>query len=166
MPATPDDLFAFLTDLDIRFTLHRHAPLHSVAESQALRGEIPGIHTKNLFLRDKPGRLFLLCAPEDARIDLKTAHVTLGGTGRVSFASADRLENALGVRPGSVTPFGALNDREIRVSVALDHRLLEATLVNFHPLANDMTLGLAPDDLLRFLRATGHEPLLVEMTQV
>ena len=165
MPVTPDELRAFLTKLGVQFTLHRHAPLHTVVESQALRGEIPGLHTKNLFLRDKPGRLFLLSAAEDARIDLKTAHVALGGAGRLSFASAYKLEHFWGVRPGAVTPFGAINDTDGHVTVALDRGLLAAERVNFHPLTNEMTLGLAPRDLMHFLRAVGHEPLQVDLTR-
>jgi Ala-tRNA(Pro) deacylase len=164
MPATPDDLCDLLTRLDVRFALHRHPPLHTVAQSRALRGEIDGLHTKNLFLRDKPGRLFLLSAAEDARLDLKTAHVRPGGAGRMSFASADKLLDVWGVAPGAVTPFGAINDPDGHVTVALDRGLLSAPRVNFHPLTNEMTLGLAPEDLLHFLRAVGHEPLVVAMS--
>lgn len=166
MAASPEDLCAFLTTLGVAFSLHRHAALHTVAESQAMRGQIPGLHTKNLFLRDKPGRLFLLCAAEDARIDLKSIHQTLGGAGRVSFGSAEKLEAFWGVRPGAVTPFGAVNDADGRVTVALDEGLMQADRVNFHPLVNTMTLGLAPADLVRFLRATGHEPLFVAAAQI
>jgi len=165
MAATPDELCAFLTGLGVEFSLHHHEPLHTVAESQALRGQISGLHTKNLFLRDKPGRLFLLSAAEDAQIDLKTIHKALGGAGRVSFASADKLESFWGVRPGAVTPFGAINDSDGHVAVALDETLMRAGRVNFHPLVNTMTLGLAPGDLLRFLRATGHEPIFVAAAQ-
>ena len=161
MPATPDELRAFLTKLGVQFTLHRHAPLHTVVESQALRGEIPGLHTKNLFLRDKPGRLFLLSAAEDARIDLKTAHVALGGAGRLSFASADKLEHFWGVRPGAVTPFGAINDKAGLVTVILEARLMGDPLINAHPLVNTMTTSIGREDLVRFLVSTGHEPLIL-----
>lgn len=164
MPATAEELCAYLTQRGIVFTLHRHAPLHTVAESQALRGAIAGLHTKNLFLRDRADALFLLSAAEDAAIDLKTLHEKLGAKGRFSFARADQLEAFWGVKPGAVTPFGALNDTEGRVSVALDESLLDAEIVNFHPLTNDMTLGLSPADLIRFLEATSHPPQRVRLS--
>ena len=163
MPATAEDLCAYLTKLGIVFTLHRHAPLHTVAESQALRGAIAGLHTKNLFLRDRAGALFLLSAAEDAAVDLKTLHEKLGAKGRFSFARADQLETFWGVKPGAVTPFGAINDADGRVSVALDDSLLTADIVNFHPLTNDMTLGLSPADLIRFLEATSHPPQRIQL---
>src|SRR5436190_20940438 len=110
MPATPDDLFAFLDRLGIAHTTVMHPPLFSVEQSRALRGAIPGGHTKNLFLRDKKGALFLVTALEDAAIDLKSLHRRLGATGRFSFGSAELMHETLGVEPGAVTPFGAIND--------------------------------------------------------
>ncbi len=91
MPATPDDLAAFLRDLGMETTTVTHPPLHTVEESQALRGEIPGAHTKNLFLKDKKDALFLVVAPEDAAIDLKRLHQRIGAAGRLSFGRAELL---------------------------------------------------------------------------
>src|SRR5262245_23911146 len=124
MPATPDDLFAFLDKLGIAHTTVTHPPLFTVEESQALRGTIPGAHTKNLFLKDKKGALFLVTAPEDAAIELKSLHRTLGASGRFSFGSADLMRATLGIEPGAVTPFGAINDTERQVTVVLDAALM------------------------------------------
>jgi Ala-tRNA(Pro) deacylase len=158
MPATPSDLFAYLDRLAIAHTTVNHLPLFTVEESQALRGKIPGGHTKNLFLRDKKGSYFLVVALEDATIDLKGLHRLLGATGRFSFGSADAMRSMLGVEPGSVTPFSAMNDTERQVTVVLDTAMMERDRLNFHPLINTMTTGIARGDLLKFLRATGHEP--------
>lgn len=161
MPATTDDLFAYLDRLGIPHSTVRHAPLFTVEQSQALRGQIPGAHTKNLFLKDKKGSLFLLTALEDAAIELKSLHTRIGGRGRFSFGSAALMLETLGVEPGSVTPFGVLNDIGGRVNVVLDAALMAFDTINAHPLTNTMTTTVAIGDLLRFLRATGHEPLIV-----
>jgi Ala-tRNA(Pro) deacylase len=161
MPATPDDLFAFLDKLGIADTTVTHAPLFTVEESQALRGTIPGAHTKNLFLRDKKGSLFLVTALEDAAIELKSLHRTLGASGRFSFGAADLMRATLGIEPGAVTPFAAINDTERRVTVVLDAALMGHDRINCHPLVNTMTTTLAREGLVRFLEATGHPPLIV-----
>src|ERR1043165_119614 len=135
MPATPDDLFAFLDRLGIPHKTVTHAPLFTVEQSQALRGTIPGGHTKNLFLKDKKDSVFLVVAAEDARVDLQTLHHRLGAS-RFSFGSAALLEELLGVTPGAVTAFGAINDKAARVTVVLDAGLMEHRIVNCHPLVN------------------------------
>jgi Ala-tRNA(Pro) deacylase len=163
MPATPADLFAFLDRLGIKHSTVRHPPLFTVEQSRALRGQIPGGHTKNLFLRDKKGLIYLVVALEDARIDLKTLHHRLGA-GRFSFGSADLLREVLGVAPGAVTPFAALNDRGGRVSVVLDAAMMAQALLNYHPLDNTMTTTIGRDDLLKFLSATGHEPQILAVS--
>jgi Ala-tRNA(Pro) deacylase len=163
MPASPEDLLAYLAELGVETSTVEHPPLFTVEESQALRGEIPGGHTKNLFVKDKKGRLFLLVLGEATEVDLKRAHERIGGQGRVSFGSADLLEEVWGVRPGAVTPFGAINDRDGRVSVVLDEAMMASARLNFHPLVNTRTTGLTSADLVKFLRATGHEPLIVAL---
>ena len=165
MSATFDDLIAFLDSLAIPTTTVEHPPLRTVEESQALRGEIPGGHVKNLFVKDKKSRLFLLVLGEDAAIDLKRVHERIGAQGRVSFGSAELLQDALGVKPGAVTPFGAINDAEGRVTIVLDKAMMRHARLNFHPLVNTRTTGLASADLMKFLRATGHEPMVVELGQ-
>lgn len=163
MPATPDDLFAFLDRLAVPYRTVEHPPLFTVDESRALRGEIPGGHTKNLFLKDKRGTLVLVVALEDAAIDLKSLHRRLDA-GRFSFGSAELMREALGVEPGSVTPFAAINDTTLRVTVVLDEPMLAHETLNYHPLVNTMTTAIAPADLIRFLRATGHEPRLAAVS--
>ena len=165
MPATPDELFAYLDRLGIPHRTIRHPPLFTVEQSQALRGQIPGGHTKNLFLKDKKGALFLVVAQEDAAITLKSLHHRLGASGRISFGSAELLAETLGVVPGSVTPFGALNDTGRRVTVVLDTAMMTHDSLNFHPLVNTMTTTIARDDMLKFLAATGHAPRLVPVSE-
>src|SRR5438105_1389889 len=158
MAATPQDLFAFLDNLRIPYRTVEHPPLFTVEQSQALRGKILGGHTKNLFLKDKKGALFLVSALEDASIELKSLHRTLAAGGRFSFGSAELLRETLGVEPGAVTPLAAMNDLDRRVSIVLDAELMRHEIVNCHPLVNTMTISLAASDLLRFLEATGHVP--------
>ena len=164
MPATPADLFAFLDKLGIAHPTVTHPPLFTVEESQSLRGAIPGGHTKNLFLKDKKGALFLVTALEDAAIELKSLHWRLGASGRFSFGSADVLLETLGVASGAVTPFGAINDTGGRVTVVLDAELMRHLTVNAHPLVNTMTTSIGRDDLVRFLESTGHPPRIVAVT--
>lgn len=158
MRKTPDQLFAALDALGIPHRTVKHPPLFTVEQSQALRGQIPGGHTKNLFLRDKKSALYLVVALEDAVIDLKGLHRILGATGRFSFGSADLLGEVWGVVPGAVTPFGAINDTESRVTVVLDAAMMEHDTLNYHPLVNTMTTAIQRDDLVKFLESTGHPP--------
>jgi Ala-tRNA(Pro) deacylase len=161
MPAkNPDALFAFLDSLGIVHKTVTHPPLFTVEQSQALRGQIPGGHTKNLFLKDKKDALFLVVALEDAAIELKSVHQRLGAA-RFSFGSADLLRAALGVEPGAVTPFAAINDEASRVTVVLDSAMMQQPILNYHPLVNTMTTSIAAGDLIKFLAATGHPPLIV-----
>jgi Ala-tRNA(Pro) deacylase len=157
MPASRADLFALLDQLGIATTTTEHPPLFTVEESQALRGEIDGGHTKNLFLKDKKDQVFLVVAEEDAPIDMKSLHKRIGSA-RLSFGKPELLAELLGVVPGSVTPFGVINDTEGRVSVILDAALLRHEKLNFHPLENVATTTIARDDFLAFLRHVGHEP--------
>jgi Ala-tRNA(Pro) deacylase len=157
-------LAAFLSGLGIATTTVGHAPLHTVEESRALRGVIPGAHTKNLFLKDKKDAIFLVVAPEDAVIDLKHLHNRIGASGRLSFGRPELLLEKLGVVPGSVTPLGLINDRPPSVTVVLDAGLMESALINCHPLVNTATTTIGRDDLLAFIRATGHEPRIVAVT--
>ena len=161
MPNTEAELFAFLAELGIAVSTRRHPALFTVADSQALRGEIMGGHTKNLFLKDKKDALFLVVALEDAAIELKSLHRRLGASGRFSFGSAELLRATLGVEPGAVTPFAALNDTDARVSVVLDAGMMRHEMLNYHPLRNTMTTSIARDDLVKFLAATGHPPRIL-----
>jgi Ala-tRNA(Pro) deacylase len=156
MPATPADLFAYLDSLAIGHKTVDHPRVFTVEEARALRGDQPGGYTKNLFLRDKKGALYLVVAPEDVAIELKSLHRVLGATGRFSFAAAEQLRETLGVEPGSVTPFAAINDTAGRVTIVLDAALMVHDVLNFHPLVNTGTTTISREDLLKFLAATGH----------
>jgi Ala-tRNA(Pro) deacylase len=157
MPATPDDLFALFDRLSIAHQTVKHPPLFTVEQSRSLRGRVAGGHSKNLFLKDKKDALFLVVALEDAMIELKHLHHRFG-RGRFSFGSADLLRETLGVEPGSVTPFALINDTDRRVQVVLDQAMMEHATLNFHPLVNTMTTSIGREDLVKFLKATGHGP--------
>jgi Ala-tRNA(Pro) deacylase len=163
MPATPTDLFALLDQLGISHQTTHHPPLFTVEQSQSLRGQIAGGHTKNLFLTDRKRALYLVVASEDAKIELKSLHHRLGAT-RFSFGSADLLRSALGVEPGSVTPFAAINDPGQRVTIVLDAAMMEHPILNFHPLINTMTTSIGREDLVHFLEAAGHRPRIAAVS--
>ena len=155
----PAELFAFLRQCNIHAITHEHTAVFTVEQSRSIKEPLPGAHSKNLFLKDRKGRLFLVVARQETAIDLKRLHEVIGAAGRVSFGSADLLRETLGVEPGSVTPFAVLNDTDRKVTVVLDETLMAHDRVNFHPLVNTMTTGISSSDLIVFLRATGHEPL-------
>jgi Ala-tRNA(Pro) deacylase len=158
MPASPEELFAYLDRLGVAHKTVTHPAVFRVDESRALRGRIPGAHTKNLFLRDKKGTAYLVVALEDAAIELKSLHRRLGASGRFSFGSAELLRALLGVEPGSVTPFAVVNDKDLRVTVVLDAAMVAHDVLNFHPLVNTATTTISRQGLLSFLEATGHPP--------
>ena len=160
MPAARQDLFARLAELGIETRTVEHTPVYTVAESSKLERQLPGGHTKNLFLKDKKGALFLIVALGHAQIDLKTLHKKLG-CDRLSFGKPELLMEVLGVPAGSVTPFALINDMACRVTVILDTDMMRYERLNYHPLANTATTGIARDDLLRFIRSCGHEPRIV-----
>ncbi len=163
-PKTPEQLFAFLEELGIRVKTVTHPPLYTVADSQSLRGEIEGGHTKNLFLKDKKDNFFLLAVDEEAVVDLKTIHHMIGASGKVSFGKPAALMELLGVLPGAVTAFGPINDADGKVKVFLDCALMGHDLVNCHPLVNTATTSISSVDLVKFLTATGHEPVILKLT--
>jgi Ala-tRNA(Pro) deacylase len=159
-PATRDDLFALLDELGIAHRTHEHAPVFTVAQSGAVKAAMPGGHTKNLFLKDKKGRLFLLSALAETVVDLGALAKLLGAS-RFSFAAGELMAEVLGVTPGSVTAFAIMNDHENRVAMLLDRALMDFHPVNFHPLSNDATTAISPKDLHRFLVACRHPPRFV-----
>ena len=163
MPKTPEDLFKHLETIGVETSTISHPPLFTVEESKELRGEIPGGHTKNLFLKDKKGRLFLVVALENTEIELKRLHTIIGASGRLSFGKADLLMEKLGVVPGSVTPFGVINDQDQDVTVVLDARMMEFDVLNYHPLVNTQTTTIGRDDLVAFLKSCDHEPQILDV---
>ncbi|MEZ5994183.1 MAG: prolyl-tRNA synthetase associated domain-containing protein [Hyphomonadaceae bacterium] len=132
--------------------------MFTVEESRDLKAALPGGHTKNLFLKDKKGALFLLCAIADTAIDLNAVSKAIGA-GRFSFGSPERLMQHLGVTPGSVTLFALVNDPLRAVSLILDEALFAHDPVNFHPLKNDATTAISPADMMKFIRALGRDPI-------
>ncbi len=163
MPATELDLFARFDELGIETTTKSHDPVFTVEEARALRGEIPGGHCKNLFLKDKKGELWLVVCLEDAQVDLKALPAKIGAA-RISFGKADLLMEVLGVEPGSVTPFALINDMSGRVNVVLDAAMMEQDTVNYHPLVNTATTSIASADLVRFIESCGHTPRVIAVS--
>ncbi|WP_027487058.1 prolyl-tRNA synthetase associated domain-containing protein [Allorhizobium undicola] len=163
-PKTRQELLAYLDGLGISHTTKDHAPVFTVAESVSLRDEIPGGHTKNLFVKDKKDQFFLLTVEENASVDLKTVHTIIGAASKVSFGKPEKLMEYLGVIPGSVTAFGAINDVHNNVTFVLDEDLMKEEVINCHPLSNDATTSIGREDLIRFLEATGHTPLVLKVT--
>jgi Ala-tRNA(Pro) deacylase len=162
VPADPDTLFRRLDALGIAHETHRHPPVFTVEEAKALRGTLPGAHIKNLFLRDKKKRIWLVTALEERRIDLKALRRRLGASGSLSFGAPDLLMAVLGVIPGAVTPFGVINDREGRARLVLDAALTAGALVNAHPLRKDMTTAVSAEGLRAFLEAENHPPEIID----
>ena len=160
----PEALFARFDALGIAHKTYTHPPVFTVEEAKALRGTLPGGHCKSLFLKDKKAGLWLIVALEECRVDLKALADRLGAP-RFSFGSAELLYEVLGVRPGSVTPYAAINDREGRVALVLQQAMLAHDPLNFHPLENTRTTAIAPGDLVRFLEASRHQPRIVEIPE-
>ncbi|KAA5802266.1 prolyl-tRNA synthetase associated domain-containing protein [Alkalicaulis satelles] len=155
-PVARAELLAFLDAMGIAHRTVDHEPVFTVAEGEAIKAEMPGGHTKNLFLKDKKGALILISALQSTEIALNQLHKAIG-CARLSFGSAQLLEETLGVTPGSVTAFAIINDPEQRVRFILDEALMAHDIVNFHPLKNDATTALSSADLLTFVRALGRE---------
>ncbi len=160
------ELYALLDAHGIAYDHHTHPPLFTVAESQALRGELPGGHVKNMFMKDKKGAIWLATCLEDRRIRIRDLEKEIGAKG-LSFGREELLWEVLGVLPGAVTPFGLINDRAAqRVRVALDAQMLARDPLNFHPLHNEATTTISKDGFLKFLALTGHEPVLVDFDRL
>ncbi len=162
MPATEENLFARLAELGIKTETVRHPAVFTVEESKALRGDLPGGHTKNLFLKDKKGALWLVVALEDRAVDMKDLRRRIG-SGPLSFGRPELLKEILGIDPGSVTPFAVINDTDNRVNVVLDSEMMSFAALNFHPLTNTATTSVTPEGLTAFIRSCGHEPAVVAL---
>ena len=152
----------YLDKLGIEAVLHRHPAVFTVEESALHTGHLPGAHTKNLFLEDKSGGLWLVTCLDHQPVKVNALARFLGAP-RVSFASAERLREVLGVEPGSVTPLALVNDAGLRVRPVWDKKLLAHDLLNVHPLVNTGTVALGPEDLRKLTRATGHTPIEIDL---
>ncbi|BBK44340.1 DNA-binding protein [Allostella vacuolata] len=160
--ATPEALLARLEALGIATRTVSHPPLFTVEESRRLRGDLPGGHCKNLFLKDRKDQLWLVVTLEDRPIEMKGLSDRIGSA-RLSFGRPELLVEVLGVTPGAVTPFALINDTGHRVRVVLDREMLERDPLNYHPLTNTATTAIASKDLLRFIEACGHRPSIVDL---
>lgn len=163
LPTSPESLMAKLESLSISYKLHHHQAVYTVEESEKLDRDIPGTHCRNLFLRDKKKKNYLVVLQNATEVDMKKLPPVIGSD-RLSFGSADRLWEFLGVRPGSVCPFAVVNDNEKQVKVLLDRSMMETDIVNYHPLLNTMTVSLKPADLIKFIEDCGHEAHIVDLS--
>ncbi len=164
-PASRETLFERLEELGIPARTVDHKPVFTVSESAAIDCDLPGGHTKNLFLKDARGALYLIIAHTETQIDLKGLPKRLGSA-RLSFGNAKLLQTVLGVQPGSVTAFSLMNDTEHQVNVIIDQNLMRFDTINCHPLENNATTNIAREDLLRFIRAAGHDPKILDLRSV
>ena len=158
---TRADLIAFFDAHGVDHDTTDHAAVFRVGEGEGIKDDIPGAHTKNLFLKDAKGRLWLISAQDDTQIDLKRLHTVIGSA-RLSFGSAELMEQVLGITPGSVTAFALINDAERQATFVLDARLAQAQRVNFHPMTNTATTGVSQAGFARFLQALGIAPMVVD----
>lgn len=158
-----DALIAYLDENGVDARTFQHPPVHTVEESKTLRGEIPGLHTKNLFLRDGKKRYYLFVTDEDASINLKQLSRAIGAKGGLSFGSPEALMKMLGIRPGSVSVLALINDREHQVTLVLDSRLTSAVAINCHPLSNERTTSFSQAAFAKFLATIGREPSYVDL---
>ena len=156
-----ETLTVWLTANGVDHVTHDHPAVFRVEEGLDLKADLPGAHTKNLFLKDHKGRLWLISARRDTVIDLKRAAAVMG-SGRLSFGNETLMWETLGVRPGSVTALGLINDIDRRVTFVLDQRLWDADIVNFHPLTNTATTALDQTAFRRVLELLGREPVVVD----
>jgi len=160
---TSFDLFAFLEEHQISYLRWDHPAVFTVEQVNELAIEMPGIHTKNLFLRDKRAtRLFMLVAPGDKVIDLKKV-ADIIGVNNLSFASEERLQNNLGIGAGSVSVLALVNDEVGNVQVVFDREVWQAKAITAHPLVNTVTLVIKKADLEQFLEITNHTPLVIDL---
>jgi Ala-tRNA(Pro) deacylase len=162
---TREDLTAFLDSLGIAHRTLDHPAVFRVEEGLEIKAALPGGHSKNLFLKDAKGQLWLISALGETRIDLKRAPEAIGSA-RLSFGNEGLMLETLGVAPGSVTALGLINDTERRVRFVLDAALAAADPVNFHPLTNTATTALSQADFRRFLAALGVTPRIVDFERM
>ena len=152
-----DDLIRILNDHGFEYFIKEHAPLFTVEDSKAFRGQIEGAHSKNLFLKDAKANFFLISIEESASIDLKKTMQQIQSK-KLSFAKPEYLQDILGIEPGSVSPFALLNDTKKQVKFYLDRSFLDSETVNFHPLINTATVNISPQNLIELIEKY-HNPV-------
>jgi len=158
-----EQLFRRFNELGIAASTVSYPSHRTVKEGKASRGEMRGTFTKNLLLKDKKGRLFLIVAHEDRQFDLKSLHSRIGASRSLRFASAEQMHDVLGIVPGALTPFAVLNDEEGLVTVVVDAGLMDTEQLNFHPLVNTESTGISADDLIVFITSCGREALITDL---
>lgn len=163
LPTSPEALLTVLKELGIEHSFHAHRAVFTVAESEEVDAAIPGTHCRNLFLRDDKKNNFLVVLQNATQVDIKKLPALIGSK-KLSFGSADRLWEYLGVKPGSVCPYSIVNDTGNNVKICLDKSMMETDIVNFHPLKNTMTIGVKPADLIRFVEHCGHVPHIIDFS--
>lgn len=162
--ATREELFELFDKLGINHVTHEHRPVFSVDEGHDIKENIDGGHTKNLFLKDKDGKFFLICALGDTRIRLNQVHKAIKSA-RLSFGSEEKLFEILGVRPGSVTLYSLINDKNHKITLILDKAIFDHRIINFHPLLNDATTGISIADMNLFIKNWGGEVMVCDFTE-
>ena len=163
-PATPERVLDRLSELGVQHHTVRHAILRTVADSKTHRHDSEGGYSKNLFLRNKKGLMWLVTLHEDRLVDLRRLGTHIGA-GRVSFASPQRLMRFLGVVPGAVTPLAVINDHDHQVATIIDSKLLQFDKVHFHPCDNSLTTTLSSDGLLSFMGDCEHVPQQIDFDE-
>lgn len=161
---TEQTLFAYLDSLGITHQTVEHPPLFTVQDGLTIRHTIPGLDCENLFLKDKKDKLWLVVMPGDKRAHLSALERAIGAA-RLSFGKPELLQQVLKLSPGSVTPFALMNDTERRLTVVLDKHMMEAELVNFHPLRNTASTALKSIDLLKFIKSLSYDPVIADCGQ-
>jgi Ala-tRNA(Pro) deacylase len=157
------DIYEFLAQHGIAYVKHEHPPVMTCEEEKENVPESGAVRTKNIFLRDKKGKRHLLLVTSCAKTVSIAAFGEVSGAGRLSFASPERLEKYLGVKPGSVTVLGLIHDAAHAVELYVDSEVWNAGSLHAHPLRNDATLVLTHEALVSFLAATGHSPRVVNV---
>lgn len=166
MAKTRADLFRFLEALGVAHHTVEHPPIFTVEEGRGFKASMPGGHSKNLFLKDKKGRLFLAVAHCDTEVDIVGYGRVAGAKGRLSFARPEQMTATLGVAPGAVTPFALINETaKALTEVSVDRALFDWPTVWFHPMENSASTEVTPADLILFIRACGHEPRIVNLAR-
>lgn len=163
LPTSKEQLTSHLDGINIAYKLYEHEPIFTVEQGKHLKESIPGTHCRNLFLRDKKKAMFLVVAANETKIDLKKLPDLLGSK-RLSFGSAERLWDNLGIRQGSVNPFCIINDTDDQITMILDASMMDKPLVNYHPMDNALTVGLTPQELISFIESINHNYKIVDLS--
>lgn len=150
-----EDVYCLLRQCGIRHEITEHTAVYNMAELAEIEIPYPEADAKNLFVRDdKKRNYYLITVKGDKRVDLKEFR-RMHGTRPLSFASADDLMAIMGLIPGTVTPFGILNDDEHRVTLYLDSEFLTDDLIGVHPNDNTATVWLRATDLISVIEQHG-----------